>query len=327
MGHVEACAAHLRRGADPNATHDDGVTALMTAAEAGHASVVWLLGEAPKCDPTVRNAYGQTVLHFAAQNGRADAAAALLDSAAGRAALAPLLNATSGGCTAAEKARLAGYPSLADNLALRAAEAQLAVLTTELAAPAIGLRWGRCEGGLPPAASTDADELKPAEHAVLADAIAVKQTFTAHELAALGVERSAIRPSSFIRVGPHAECYAPVGPFGAASGPFDSLQARLAALCQAMDVPLHPRAHGGGGRSSSSCPYLFDDDDEEDEGAPALDGGLPTCCICLSETVDTALKPCFHASFCAGCAQSVLAKRSVCPIGRCRVSGTQRIYL
>ena len=66
---------------------------------------VRLLGECAKCDPTARNAYGQTALHFAAQNGRVNTVHALLDSTIGREALEPLLSATSGGCTAAEKAR------------------------------------------------------------------------------------------------------------------------------------------------------------------------------------------------------------------------------
>lgn len=318
MGHVDACVAHLARGVDPNTTHDDGFTPLMTAAEAGHAEVVRLLGDCGQCNPTLSNAYGQTALHFAAQNGRRDAAAALLDSSAGHDALAKLLNATSGGCTAAEKARLAGYTTLADDLAARAAEMQLARLVEELTAPAVGLRWARCARGLPPPSSTAADELNAVEHSVLADALAAKRAFTARELASLGIDRSAVRPSSFIRVGARAECYAPVGPFGAASGPFDSLQARLIALCQAVDVPLP------GARGKAGAPY---GDDDDDDGPLALDDGLPTCCICLSEHVDTALKPCFHASFCAGCARSLLAKRSVCPIGRCTVSGTQRIFL
>merc|ERR1719421_289836 len=73
-------AVHLfERNANPNAQHDDGFTPLMTASEAGHAEVVRLLRIHPACNANLRNAYGQAALHFAAQNGRADAVDALLE--------------------------------------------------------------------------------------------------------------------------------------------------------------------------------------------------------------------------------------------------------
>lgn len=113
-----------------------------------------------------------------------------------------------------------------------------------------------------------------------------------------------------------------------ASGPFDSVHARLAALCKALDVPLPGLREptGGGGAPSA----LFDDNDDDVFG---IDDGTPQCCICLTEQVDTALTPCFHAAFCHGCASGLLKSRSPngasprCPIGRCAVKGLQRIYL
>jgi hypothetical protein len=49
------------------------------------------------------------------------------------------------------------------------------------------------------------------------------------------------------------------------------------------------------------------------------------CCICLDEARDTALTPCFHASFCGGCAEQF--RGLPCPMCRQRVRGVQRIYL
>eukprot|EP00966_Prymnesium_polylepis_P208840 4838172-Prymnesium_polylepis.1 len=80
MGDAAAVRAHLDRGANPNEVHDDGFTPLMTAAEAGHAEAVALLAASPLCALDARNAYGQAALHFAAQNGHADAARALLEA-------------------------------------------------------------------------------------------------------------------------------------------------------------------------------------------------------------------------------------------------------
>lgn len=327
MGHLDACMRHLAAGVNPNTAHDDGFTPLMTAAEAGHGAVVKLIGDHSACDPTVRNAYGQTALHFAAQNGKAAAAINLLDSATGRAASKMLLNATSGGCTAAEKARLAGFSALANELAARATELHIAQITDELTGASASLRWVRCADGVHPAATSTlpdstlqrssldpSDELDPGTYAVLADALMVKQTFTKDEMAALGIDRTAIRPSSYIKVGPRGDCYTPVS---APCGSFDSLRARLGALCEALNVQLHDSRPG-------AMHGRFDDDDE---GFIGIDDGQPTCCICLSETVDTAFTPCFHASFCSGCAASLLAKRAACPIGRCNIKGVQRIYL
>ena len=53
---------------------------------------------------------------------------------------------------------------------------------------------------------------------------------------------------------------------------------------------------------SGRMPALDDDD------ALQIDDGLPTCCICLVNHVDTALVPCFHASFCGECADSLVAR-------------------
>ena len=55
------------------------------------------------------------------------------------------------------------------------------------------------------------------------------------------------------------------------------------------------------------------------------------CCICMEHTVDTALKPCFHAQFCNECADHLLTQRSpsrpICPICRGDITGKQKIYL
>ena len=52
------------------------------------------------------------------------------------------------------------------------------------------------------------------------------------------------------------------------------------------------------------------------------------CVVCLSEPANTAVKPCFHACFCAPCAARVSSEGSfpTCPICRNRIMGTQRIF-
>ena len=53
------------------------------------------------------------------------------------------------------------------------------------------------------------------------------------------------------------------------------------------------------------------------------------CVVCLSEPANTAIKPCFHACFCALCAAKVVSEGAspTCPICRKGVTGTQRIFL
>merc|ERR1712224_466591 len=92
---------------------------------------------------------------------------------------------------------------------------------------------------------------------------------------------------------------------GNAAGNFDSLHARLCALCDAV------------GCSQPACTDEVDDDTEIPER-------LPSCSVCLVDPVDTALKPCFHASFCAGCAKMLI--HAPCPMCRKMVDGSQRIY-
>jgi hypothetical protein len=57
----------------------------------------------------------------------------------------------------------------------------------------------------------------------------------------------------------------------------------------------------------------------------------PVCNICMGADVDTALTPCFHASFCQSCANFLIANPqdspvAACPICRVEISGTQRVY-
>jgi hypothetical protein len=52
------------------------------------------------------------------------------------------------------------------------------------------------------------------------------------------------------------------------------------------------------------------------------------CCICTENAVNTALKPCYHAKFCNGCAVAVLGQtHPKCPICRVALTGKQKIYL
>mmetsp|Transcript_31384 Transcript_31384/g.82551 ORF Transcript_31384/g.82551 Transcript_31384/m.82551 type:complete len:452 (+) Transcript_31384:31-1386(+) len=69
-----------------NLAFDDGYTALMTAAEAGFATVVEVLLD-KGADPMKKNSYGQSAIHLAALNNRRDAVEALLAPEGSRQAL------------------------------------------------------------------------------------------------------------------------------------------------------------------------------------------------------------------------------------------------
>ena len=116
---------------DPNEQRDDGFTPLMTASEAGHADVVKLLRTHPDLQTTLKNAYGQAALHFAAQNNRTAVVDALLEPVAGGSAPSDIEQ-KAGGATAAEIARRAGHTDLADSLAQRAAAMQVAAIVRAL---------------------------------------------------------------------------------------------------------------------------------------------------------------------------------------------------
>jgi hypothetical protein len=63
---------------------------------------------------------------------------------------------------------------------------------------------------------------------------------------------------------------------------------------------------------------------------PALDplaAAAPLCVVCRDAPVAAALRPCFHAGYCAPCADEVLARALPCPICRGAVEGKQRIFL
>ena len=226
-GDLQACTAMLDGGASPDATSDDGFTALMTAAEAGHAPVVALL-LARGCNLNAKNAYGQAALHFAAQNGRADAVNALL--APRDASFPPLdLVATAGWRTAAELARAAGYAALADTLAVASREVYLARVQMALEYVAEG-------------------------------------------------------------------------------SPPDSLSLWMEAV-----------------RAAILLAGVEGDDDEHDV---EIEDGLSRCSVCITDHVDAALRPCFHACFCENCAKAVAGQQAPrCPICRGQVTGVQRIYL
>ncbi len=87
----------------------------------------------------------------------------------------------------------------------------------------------------------------------------------------------------------------------AAVAAFDSLADRIGALFSAV------------GAAPPAAP------------APA-ESGAATCAMCLDAPVAAALRPCFHAAFCADCAESVVRARMPCPICRAAVAGSQRIF-
>merc|ERR1711871_912126 len=99
-----------------------------------------------------------------------------------------------------------------------------------------------------------------------------------------------------------------MGGFGGASGRYDSLRARLTALCDALDVPA-PGVRAGDANGA--------DDDE----VPQLTDGVPTCSVCLDAAVDTALVPCFHAAFCSACATELMNGRGATAPGVRRPNG------
>ena len=121
-GRLDVVQMLLSRDVSPNTSIDDGFTALMTAAEAGHAEVVKVLANHPDCELSARNSYGQTALGFAAQNNRVEAALAIIQARNG---IADIEAKCGGGRTAAEVARTAGHNHLADVLAEAARKAQV----------------------------------------------------------------------------------------------------------------------------------------------------------------------------------------------------------
>jgi hypothetical protein len=112
----------LAQDVDPNATHDDGFTALMTASEAGYEAVVDALLRHPKCEINVQNRYGQSALCLAAINGRLDVVLRLLQDERVDA------ESVGGGLSVAEKARLAGFNTVADIIASAAKGGQVSAI-------------------------------------------------------------------------------------------------------------------------------------------------------------------------------------------------------
>lgn len=101
----------------------------------------------------------------------------------------------------------------------------------------------------------------------------------------------------------------------AAEHRFDSLRARVVALCAALDVRPAPRDDVGGAAAA----------DDDDDVFAELPDALPICSVCLDKHVDTALTPCFHCSFCSECAAAISSQGLPCPICRGRVRGHPRV--
>ena len=66
VGDVDGVREALSSGTSADATTDEGMTALMIAADSGHEDVVRFLVDEAKADVTARDADGVTALHFAA---------------------------------------------------------------------------------------------------------------------------------------------------------------------------------------------------------------------------------------------------------------------
>jgi len=93
---------------------------------------------------------------------------------------------------------------------------------------------------------------------------------------------------------------------GRAAGTYDSVESRLRDLytCCGLQAP----------------PVV--EDDEVDFGEFDVDDER-ACIVCMDALADTAIKPCFHAHFCMGCATQC----PTCPTCRVRSQGVQRIYM
>jgi len=94
---------------------------------------------------------------------------------------------------------------------------------------------------------------------------------------------------------------------GAASGTYDSVESRLRALYPSCGIAPPPERV----------------DEEVDFGDFDDLGDARACIVCMDAVADTAIKPCFHAQFCEGCA----AQCPTCPTCRVRSQGIQKIYM
>lgn len=98
---------------------------------------------------------------------------------------------------------------------------------------------------------------------------------------------------------------------GCASGMFDSFGERMAALYEAVT-----------GLSPGGFVVGREEPDVEPEGFYST----PLCIVCMENDVDTALIPCFHASYCEPCALAVWENGDSCAVCRKSVSAMQKIY-
>eukprot|EP00040_Diaphanoeca_grandis_P006108 m.35965 g.35965 ORF g.35965 m.35965 type:complete len:358 (+) comp17228_c1_seq1:170-1243(+) len=99
---------------------------------------------------------------------------------------------------------------------------------------------------------------------------------------------------------------------GAASGPMDSISARIRALYDAAELDFDIR-------SQASTDTQGDLD--------RFDGVGATCAVCLNAAVEAAFVPCYHAQACSSCANEVMRNAGGCPICRQDVTSVQRIFL
>lgn len=125
-GRTDEVLQWLAEGLDPNATHDDGYTPLMTASEAGHEAVVSALLDSKKCKINAQNSYGQSALCLAAIKGHLEVVLRLLQDDAID------VECPGGGLSVAEKARRAGFENIADILASAAKGHQVTTILQAL---------------------------------------------------------------------------------------------------------------------------------------------------------------------------------------------------
>ena len=312
-GRMQDLRRAMARGADPNDGGEDGFTPLMTAAEAGHASVVAELMRDPRCDADRKNTYGQTALVFAAQNGRVEVLRVLL-------ALAPPAAACGGGAAPAGAADWVVLGSEAPGDGSAAEAFDFADLNdtrrkqhksrrrrAKKAARALGQKLGDLFLGAHARADLAAGidggtvELAPARAAdpelLCSGRTAAELARAAGHHAAADLLADTTRQRQVERMTELLGC----------DSAFDSVAERARALCRGLglEAPPHP--------SESR--------EEEEVDFAALEKG--SCIVCFEAPADAALVPCGHAQFCRGCAEQC----RVCPVCRTPFTSVLQLFM